>query len=102
VLAFNGPRVPDVARRIAQALGAHPGPDDDPGAAATAALAALAAAVGAPRALRDVGLSLDALPEAADRILAAAPASNPGELTRPAIESLLHAAWEGADPRSSP
>jgi alcohol dehydrogenase class IV len=102
VLAFNGPRVPDVSRRVAQALGAHPGPDGDQGAAATAALAALAGAVGAPRALRDVGLSRDALPEAAERIVAAAPASNPGEVTRPAIETLLHAAWEGADPRSDP
>jgi alcohol dehydrogenase class IV len=102
VLAFNAPGVPDVARRVAQALGAHPGPGDEPAPAASAALAALAEQVGPPRALRDVGMPLDAIPEAAERIVAAAPTSNPREVSRPAVETLLRAAWEGSPPRSQP
>jgi maleylacetate reductase len=99
VLAFNAPSVPDIARRLADALGGRPGPDDDSAAAASDALAALEDAVGAPRALRELGLPLDVIPEAAERIVAAAPSSNPCEVTRPGIEALLRAAWEGADPR---
>lgn len=103
VLAFNAPAVPDQARRLAIALGRPAGlagPDDDAAAAATDALAALRQAVGAPRALRDLGLPLDAIPEVAERVVAAAPATNPRPVTGPAIETLLRAAWEGADPRS--
>jgi maleylacetate reductase len=102
VLAFNAALVPEAAGRVAQALGVHPGPGDDPASSASAALAALAERVGAPRALRDVGLPLDAIPEAAERVVAAAPSSNPREVSRPAIESLLHDAWEGSTPRSQP
>lgn len=99
VLAFNAPAVPDVARRLADAFGGRPGPDDG-AAAASDALAALAESVGAPRALRDVGLPFDAIPEAAERVAAAAPPANPRPVTTRAIETLLRAAWEGADPRS--
>ena len=102
LLALNAPLVPELARRVAQALGGEPGSEEDPAAAASAALAALAERVAAPRSLRELGLPLEAIPEAAQRIVAAAPSSNPREVTRPVIETLLHAAWAGSDPRSQP
>ena len=99
VLAYNAPAVPDLARRLAAALGA-PADTDDPGTGASDALAALEESVAAPRALRDLGLPLDAIPRVAERVVAAAPPTNPRSVTGPAIETLLRAAWEGAAPRS--
>jgi maleylacetate reductase len=100
VLAYNAPAVPDIARRLAFALGGTAGTDDDPATGVSDALAALEESVAAPRALRDLGLPLDAIPQVAERVVAAAPPTNPRPVTGPAIETLLRAAWEGADPRS--
>ncbi|HSF26176.1 MAG TPA: maleylacetate reductase [Actinomycetes bacterium] len=90
VLALNAPNAPQAAARVANALGA---PD------ALSGLAALRDRLDAPRALRDLGLAEDDLQAAVDPILAAAPADNPTPLTRDTITRLLHAAWEGAEPR---
>jgi alcohol dehydrogenase class IV len=53
----------------------------------------------APRALRDLGLAEDDVPEAVPSILEAAPPSNPTPVTAENIEALLHDAWEGKEPR---
>ncbi len=58
VLALYAPRLPEVAARVAAALGA---PDSD----AVGALVALAARVGAPGSLAEVGLREQDVPEAA-------------------------------------
>jgi alcohol dehydrogenase class IV len=102
VLAHNAPAVPDLARRLAVALGGIPGSGDDAAAGASDALAALGETVAAPRALRDLGLPRDAIPQVAERVVASAPPTNPRPVTGPVIETLLRAAWEGADPRSQP
>jgi maleylacetate reductase len=90
VLALNAPHAPLAAARVATALGA---PD------ALSGLAALRRRLDAPRALRDLGLAESQIPAAVDPILAAAPADNPTPVTRDNITALLHAAWEGAEPR---
>ena len=86
VLAFNAPNAPEAERRIATAFGAG---------TAVAGLAALRAAVDAPRALRDYGMPEDGIPKAVAPILGAAPANNPTPLTEENLTALLRAAWEG-------
>jgi len=86
VLAFNAPHAPDAERRIAAAFGTDTAVDG---------LAALRAAVDAPRALRDFGMPEDGIPKAVPPILAAAPANNPTPLTEENLTALLRAAWEG-------
>lgn len=86
VLAFNAPAAPEAATRIAAALG-----HDD----AVAGLVALGARVGAPTALRDVGLSQAQLDEAADLAAAKVPAANPRPVSREDVAALLSAAWQG-------
>ena len=69
VLAFNAPGAPDAASRIGQALGSeHP----------AAALQALAAQLGLPRGLREIGLGEDQLAEAARLIEPVVPGGQPG------------------------
>lgn len=86
VLAFNAPAAPEAAARIAAALG-----HDDP----VAGLVALAARVGAPTALRDVGLREDQIDEAAELAAAKVPAANPRPASREDLAALLRAAWQG-------
>lgn len=86
VLAFNAPAAPAASARIAAALG-----HDD----AVAGLVALAQRVGAPTALRDVGLREDQLDEAADLAAANVPAENPRAATRDDLAALLRTAWQG-------
>ena len=90
VLAFNAPYADDARRMIAAAFDA-----DD----AVAGLQQLRAELDAPRALRDLGMPEDGIPAAADAVLAAVPPGNPRPVTVVNITELLHAAWEGADPR---
>jgi alcohol dehydrogenase class IV len=90
VLAFNAPYADDARRMIAAAFDA-----DD----AVSGLQQLRAELDAPRALRDLGMPEDGIPAAADAVLAAVPPGNPRPVTLANITELLHAAWEGADPR---
>jgi maleylacetate reductase len=86
VLAFNAPGAPDAASRIGQALGSeHP----------AAALQALAARLGLPRGLREIGLGEDQLAEAARLIEPVVPADNPVPAGAAALEVLLRHAWAG-------
>jgi alcohol dehydrogenase class IV len=79
--------LPDVDARIAAALGASAGTP------AADALAALTRRLGAPTALRDIGLPEDKLPEAACLVAARLPDRSSVE-----VEALLSAAWRGAIP----
>jgi maleylacetate reductase len=90
VLALNAPAVPDLDRRMAEALDAPTALDG---------LRGLRDQTDAPRALRDLGLSEDDVPNAIQPILEAAPPSNPTPVTTENVEALLHDAWEGKEPR---
>lgn len=90
VLALNAPAVPERGLRIAQALSEGSDP--------VVALERLREAVGAPRALKDVGLAEADIPDAAARILPAVPPSNPAAVDLPVLEALLRAAWNGGAP----
>jgi alcohol dehydrogenase class IV len=91
VLALNGPAAPAAQRRIADAFGSVD---------ALSGLAALGEALDAPRALRDYGLSRDAIAGAAEALVAVVPPSNPRQVDETDLRALLEAAWAGADPRT--
>ena len=93
VLAFNGPAAPEAEHRIAAGFGANRAIDG---------LQDLRRELDAPRALRDLGFTEDAIPEAADAILPAVPPGNPRPVTAGDLRGLLRAAWSGVDPRESP
>lgn len=57
----------------------------------------LARSLGAPTALRDIGMPEDGIARAAD-LATRKPYPNPRPLTRDGIETLIRAAWEGARP----
>jgi maleylacetate reductase len=86
VMAVNLPGAPQAAARISQALDAA-----DP----VAAVQALAARLGLPGALRDIGLREDQIDEAAELIGPAVPADNPVPAGTAELRTLLHAAWAG-------
>jgi maleylacetate reductase len=90
VVALNAPAAPGAERRIAAAFDAG---------SATGGLARLRARLDAPRALRDYGMPESGIAPAAAAIVAAAPPANPAPVTFDNITTLLHAAWEGAQPR---
>jgi alcohol dehydrogenase class IV len=79
--------LPDVDDRVSAALGAPAGTP------AADALAALARAVGAPTALREIGLPEDELPAATRLVVEQTPDRSPA-----AIGALLSAAWRGDMP----
>jgi alcohol dehydrogenase class IV len=86
VLAFNAPNALEEEARIAEAFGTS---------TAEQGLAVLRAAVGAPRALKDLGMPEDGIVRAVGPVLAAVPENNPTELTEENVAALLRAAWEG-------
>jgi alcohol dehydrogenase class IV len=87
-LAYNAPAAPQAMARIARALGA---------ASAAGGIFDLAAALGAPVALKDIGMPAAGLDRAAE--LATTNAYwNPRPLERGAIRQLLQDAWEGKRP----
>ncbi|MEV5050088.1 maleylacetate reductase [Arthrobacter sp. LAR12-1-1.1] len=109
VVAFNGPAAPDAAARLAGALraglasaGLANAPAQEPGAEpaedALALLNSLRGTLGAPTALRDYGFTEADIPEAVERILKVAPASNPAAATGENIGGLLRAALAGTVP----
>jgi alcohol dehydrogenase class IV len=90
VLALNAPNAPDAATRLADAFGSE---------TAIAGLQQLRQELGAPRALRDIGLRENDIPAAVEDVLAIAPASNPTSVTMESLTALLHAAWAGEEPQ---
>jgi maleylacetate reductase len=89
VVAFNAPAAPDAAARIAAAFGSID---------ALTGLQRLRNDLDAPRALRDIGLRAEDLPEAVDAVLPAVPANNPRPVDAAALTRLLRAAWAGDEP----
>jgi alcohol dehydrogenase class IV len=90
--ALAAPAIEGVDERIAIALGA-------PGEPAGEAIFAFERRLGAPRSLREIGLSEDQLPRAAELIDEALTAL-PDPVSHAAIEELLAAAFAGAPPRA--
>jgi maleylacetate reductase len=85
VAAYNLPAAPSAAAALRRALAT-----DD----AAGALAGLGARLGTPVGLCDLGVDEADLPRVAHEVLAR-PYSNPRPVTRPDLETLLHAAWKG-------
>jgi maleylacetate reductase len=86
-VGFNAGAVPDLLAPIGETLGGTPG----------GGLWDFAKSLGAPLALRDLGLTEGDLDKAA-RIAVANPYANPRPLTQSDIRTLLQAAWEGRRP----
>lgn len=89
--AYNRDAAPDAMARIRRALGAF-----DTGDAA-GGLLALAKAVGAPTALRAIGMPADGLDRAAD-LAVLNPYWNPRPIERAGVRELLQRAFDGAEP----
>jgi len=85
---YNAQAAPEAMARIARAMGVKD---------AAGGLYDLAKAVGAPLALRDIGMPADGLDRAAE-LAVTNPYWNPRPLERAAIRELLQAAWEGRRP----
>ena len=98
VLALNAPAVPELAGRLATALGAPVPPRKDRADAVVAALDRLRDAIDAPRRLADYGLTDNDIAEAVKRILAVSPPSNPTPVTEDGLTTLLGHALTGAAP----
>lgn len=87
--AYNASAAPAAMARIARALDADDAPQ---------ALYDLARAVGAPAALRDLGMPEQGIDAAAD-LAAANPYWNPRPIERDAIRALIARAWSGEAPQ---
>jgi maleylacetate reductase len=86
--AFNAEALPEVSARVARALGAE-------GTDAAAAIQALALRIGAPTALRDIGMRESDLDEATRLVLEKVPADNPRPADERNIRGLLNDAYTG-------
>jgi alcohol dehydrogenase class IV len=89
VLAFNAPAAPEALERLGRALDSEHPAD---------ALFDLAQTLGAPSALKDIGMPEDGI-ELAVRTVIADPPWNPGPLEPAPLTALLHRAWSGKRPR---
>jgi alcohol dehydrogenase class IV len=92
-LAYNAAHAPEAMRRIAQALGSGGN-----SSSAAAGLFDLAQRLGAPVALKQIGMPADGLDRAAE-LAVLAPYPNPRPLERPALRQLLQTAYDGERPR---
>ena len=90
VVAVNAPAVPDLAARIADAMGSID---------ALSGVESLRADLDAPRALREIGLREQDIPDAVEAVLPAVPPSNPRPVDAATLTRLVRAAWAGDDPR---
>jgi alcohol dehydrogenase class IV len=88
-VAFNEEAIPEVMERIADALGAE---------GAATGLHDLAERIGAPTALKDIGMKEEDIDEAVGLILDAAPESNPRPVDEAGIRSILEDAYAGRRP----
>jgi maleylacetate reductase len=90
---YNRDAAPVAMARIGRALARS----DLPGASSAAGLYDLAQKIGAPLALRDIGMKAESLDEAA-RLATQNPYYNPRPIEYAAIRQLLQNAWEGLRP----
>jgi alcohol dehydrogenase class IV/protocatechuate 3,4-dioxygenase beta subunit len=91
-MAYNAPAVPEVMRRIADALGV---PD------APSGVHDLIVSLGGPTSLGDLGMAESDLARAAE-LATSTPYPNPRELTTEGIGELLAGAWQGRRPQGPP
>jgi maleylacetate reductase len=91
VMAFNAPAAPEAAAALARALGA-----DDP----ARALWDLAARLGSPRSLRDLGMAEGDIGQAVE-LAVASPYANPRPVDADDVDAVLRAAWAGLTPGSA-
>ena len=87
-VAYNAEAAPEAMRRLATALG---------GAEPAQALFDLGRAVGAPAALRDIGMPEDGIDRAADQAVEN-PYWNPRPVERAGVRTLIARAWAGLRP----
>jgi maleylacetate reductase len=88
-VAFNEEAIPEVMQRVARALGAEE---------AASGLYDLARRIGAPTALKDVGMKEENLEEAVALVLEEAPRDNPRPVDEADIRGLLEDAYAGRRP----
>ncbi|MGW2934043.1 maleylacetate reductase and hydroxyquinol 1,2-dioxygenase domain-containing protein [Streptomyces sp. NPDC001156] len=91
-MAYNAPAVPEVMRRIADALGTADAPSG---------VHDLVTSLGGPTSLRDLGMPESGLARAAE-LAAATPYPNPREVTAEGVAALLSDAWHGRRPAGGP
>ncbi|MHB8286069.1 MAG: maleylacetate reductase [Caulobacteraceae bacterium] len=89
-LAYNAAAAPDAMSRIARAIGEDDAPDG---------LYRLAGRLGAPRALKDIGMKAADLDRACD-IALSNPYWNPRPIEAAPLRALLQRAWEGSPPQA--
>lgn len=99
VLALNGAAAPEAAARVAAALGAEAA---GTAGGAVAGLLRLYDDLGAPRALRDLGMPEDGLDAVAEQVAAAVPEGNPRPVDAHDVRALLQRAWAGLEPAADP
>jgi alcohol dehydrogenase class IV len=90
--AFNEPAVPEAAGRIKRALSAAPG------TSAAEGLYELNRSIGAPEALKDIGMREEDLDEAVALCLEKAPADNPRPVDEAGMRGILEGAFYGGRP----
>lgn len=88
-VAFNEPSIPEVMDRVAGALGSE---------SAAAGLFGLAERIGAPTALKDIGMKEENLDEAVSLVLEKAPEDNPRPVDQAGIRAILEGAYAGRRP----
>jgi alcohol dehydrogenase class IV len=89
VVAFNEPAMPEIAARIARALGSADG------ASPAAGIQELARSIGAPTALADVGMRAEDIDEAVALVMEKPPAGNPRPVDEAGVGEILTGAFEG-------
>jgi maleylacetate reductase len=88
-LAYNAPAAPQAVAALSRALGGV----DDP----ARELWDLAGRLGAPRSLRELGMSEADIPRIVEQAVAS-PYANPRPVTSDGVAALLRAAWSGEAP----
>ena len=96
-LAYNAAAAPQAMASIARAMGVGDAAGDP--LAAARAIHAFTSQLGAPIALRAIGMPADGLDRAAD-LAAQTPYPNPRALDRQALRALLQRAYDGAAPQA--
>ena len=95
ILAFNEPAVPELAKRLSQALTGDSSDQPHGDRSALAALLELYDQLSAPRTLGELGFTAPDIPEAVSRTLKVSPASNPRPTTESNLTQLLTNALNG-------
>jgi maleylacetate reductase len=94
-VAFNEPTIPGVMELVARALGAW----GEGGAAA--GLYNIAEKIGAPTALKDIGMKKEDLNEAVSLVLEKAPEDNPRPVDEAGVRAILEGAYAGWRPEKT-